>query len=72
MCSNFWGKHYVIITNGNDILLCVSNMHENLLCMLNPLPFVRSFFVGCIAVCNYCLCLVVAENYIWLWRKNAR
>ena len=63
MCCNFWGKHYaIILTNDNDILLCVSNMHESLLCMLTPLPFVRSFFVGYITVCNCCLCLVVAEK----------
>ena len=33
MCCKFWGKHYAILTNDNDI------MHES---MVTPLPFVRS------------------------------
>ena len=54
-----WRMCCAILINDNDILLCVPNMHES---MVTPLPFVRSCFVGCIAVYNYCLCLVVAEK----------
>ena len=60
--TNF-GGNYVILTNGYAILLCVSNMHGILSCMVTLLPFVRSFFV----VCIYCrlkllFVLVVAEK----------